>query len=379
MKLLTKLSLLFVIAFSILSCAKEEVKPEAATEEVPEVYVKDGVLVIKDWNVAYGFLEDFENNGPEFTDAWEENLGFTSMRSTYNNFLLEEEVMINKITDLYNQDPSQVTEASVNSEYANLLSSYENSIIPFELEDAEGKYYDMNLYHTIYAPIVNENGIVCIEGELYRYTSTDSRKMVKTDWSQLSELFNDKSSVVKITKVDKSNAKKLQDPVVDPIDDPEDPNECTPKTYKNETYWDWSKSVTETSQNKYRLKVTASFDQHDYTITYSDCSQKRYTKTHAHVRVKSLIRVWTLFGTWQNYKVPIGISYNLHYKENGETKKVQLAIDDYDLVGSYHTYTKTLLYKTTYSNHPSITYFVFKAYMLTSSGGIFLPAVGVSY
>ena len=207
--------LLFIIAFALLifGCEKEISKPESFKEEVPEVYVKDGVLVFKDWSIVYSTLEILENKDAEYLDQWENNLGFKSLRNVYDCFCIEEELMLKELEKSYNENKGSVTVDLVNEKYNYLLETYENSVLLIELKEDDIKYYDMNLYHDIYAPIVNENGIISVEGKIYRYTRDDVRKLKDSDWSKLHELLIENSPFVELAKINYDNSKPNIEPV----------------------------------------------------------------------------------------------------------------------------------------------------------------------
>ena len=343
MKNLKKLFLLFVLTTAIFSCEKNEtdnlVKQDLDEVDIQDVYVKNGVLVFKDWDVAYKTLENLENKDVEFLDEWEQSLGFTSLRSIYDCFTIEEEEMVKELENLYNENNSLITEELVAEKYNKLLESYENSIILVELED-DIKYYDMNIYHDIYAPIVNENGIVSVGGEIYRYTNSDIRTITNGDWSKLSELLNDKSPFVEYRGVNNDNTKSIPDPGED----------CDKNVYSSKTpnHWEHSKSR---DNGVLKTILYAKFLQHRYSYYDLNCNLKTYTKTNFYFKIRSLQRTMLTipYAPWINYDAPNEMSY--------EYTGTNIENNSGGLYYEAHTYTKTLLSCTTTSNHPAVNYF----------------------
>ncbi|MFC2152632.1 hypothetical protein ACFLSE_08900 [Bacteroidota bacterium] len=360
MRNLKKLTLFLVLTTVFFSCEKNEgdnlVKKDLNIEEIQDVYVKDDVLVFKDWNVVYATLKELENKEVEFLDEWEKGLGFTSLRSIYNCFSIEEEEMVKELDDLYNEKNSLVTVELVAEKYSYLLEPYKNSIILIKQDDIE--YYDMNIYYSHFAPVVNENGIISVGGEIYRYTNEDVRKIKDNDWSKLSELLNDNSPFVVFTEVLNNNTKRRDDPAdpedpFDPNDPPEDPCNHSVCYIPTANHWERAEEGVCWSGTGQKMIGYFSFVQHQYWYYDANCNKVQWTQTTYSYKIRSLRQAaWAGF-TWQNYSICISVKYDSDfYLGNLYCGKMGW---DWTYYPVAHTLTKTIYSSTTTSDHPRVS------------------------
>ncbi len=353
-----KLLLIVAIALIVFSCEKETTKPLAQKDDVPEVYVKEGVLVFKNWDALFNTLESLENKDADYLDKWESNLGFKSLRNVYDCFNIEQELMTKELEKLYAENKELITEELVEEKYNSLLETYENSVLLVESEKENIKYYDMNLYHDMYAPIVNEYGIVSVQGKIYRYTRDDVRTLKDDDWSKLPELLVDNSPFVELSKIIDPNAKPNLDPTTSPGGIPiQDIDEnCTAYTSSFVTQHQWEASGSD-DNTVVKTIIYVKFLQTTYQIWDDDCNFTTYTKTNFYFKIRNLIKSMALINApWVNYDVSdeyfwADIEYYGNYS-NGEKFYKRINYDSF--MDSGHTIIRTLMdCKTTY-NHPIV-------------------------
>ena len=161
----------FVITF--FSCQKDEIikVPENGNLSnqliIRDVYVNEGVLVFKNWDVVYSTLETLEKNDEAYRNSWENDLGFTSLRSKFNDYVDAENAFFNDLEKEYNVNKTKLTEEIFLEKFNPVIEEYKNTISLVTFEDGS-KFFDMNINHDNYAPIVNENGIMDVDGIIYR-------------------------------------------------------------------------------------------------------------------------------------------------------------------------------------------------------------------
>ena len=355
MKYLINLVMFIALTIVLFSCEKEEtkaIKQDLNETEIADVFVKNGVLVFKDWHVLFTILENFEDKDAQYMDEWEKILGFTSLRTVYDCFTIEELEMVKELEALYNENKDLVTEELVAEKYDKLQKSYENSIVLVEDKENDIKYYSMNLYHTIFAPIVNENGIVSVEGEIYRYTNKDERKIADGDWSKLSELMSDDSPFIKLIEDYSDNSKRVEpfDDMLDP-DDPYDPD-CTPYSTSYVTSNQWKKNGTDINAGIKKLTVNFRFLQKTYSRRDANCNYTSYTTTKFYYDVFSQKRTAWSFGAWVRCPEYFTVNYtaDLYLGSNYSEELRRWETPVY--LGLGHTYARTIYSNTTTSNHP---------------------------
>ncbi len=132
----------FTAIILTISCSK--ISSTKLDSESPEVYVEDGILVFKNFNVFSSTLKKVNSFTDIEKDTWEKQIGFISFRTTFN---------------------------SINSELENEtnLASFNRTVTKFsrilKVENEEIK----PMVNAYFSSIVNPEGIVRIQNDYYRF------------------------------------------------------------------------------------------------------------------------------------------------------------------------------------------------------------------
>lgn len=331
----------------IYSCQKNDILKLSEDSELKQseiiidgISVKKGILIFKDWEQVYNTITKLEEMDQKSFEIWENTLGFTSLKTLFNEFVSEENKMWDKLTKEYEGRENQLRKEDVKEKYNNILKKNKHSFTIVTMDD-DGQYYDMNLYRSNLAPIVNKDGIVVIGDAIYRFTREDERSILDGDWNKINELMKDHSKEV--------NYEKYGLLKNEPIDDPN----C-PRTVSGYTAYTWQHSKDDLEHGSLydtRTIVYYKFLQKVYNNWDSNCNYTTFKTNELNYEVRSLKEVLGLY--WVNKNAKIYVRY--YYEGDNITTKNGWGA--YPFTYYYgHTDSKTLYSSTTYSNHPIVDY-----------------------
>jgi len=342
----------------IYSCQKNDILKLSEDSELKQseilidgISVKKGILIFKDWEQVYNTITKLEEMDQESFKIWENTLGFTSLKTLFNEFVSEENKMWDKLTKEYEGRENQLRKEDVKAKYENIVKKNKHSFTIVTMDD-EGQYYDMNLYRSNLAPIVNIDGIVVIGDAIYRFTRDDERGILDGDWNKINELMKDHSKEV--------NYEKYGLLKNEPIDDPN----C-PRTISGYTANTWQHSMTD--DNGYmRTIIYYKFLQRVYNIWDANCNYSTYTDSEINYTVRSL-RKRELFYTWyENHYADIYV----RYYHTGNNMATQTGWGNYPWTHIYHhTNSNTIFNTRTYTNHPNPTTSYIHSFVVSNTIG----------
>ncbi len=164
----------FVAAIGLNSCT-EDIISSSQEDDFP-VKVKNGYLEFKDQEAFDQIKSSLQDGDREKYDAWESQFsGFTSLRSIYERSIDEQEKWYSYLESLAEEERQIVMQGSDDFFYSDFIK--ENSKL-FVLYDSG--VYDLNLPKSVheFIPFVNDNGLIKIGNEIYKY-SENSLKIIK--------------------------------------------------------------------------------------------------------------------------------------------------------------------------------------------------------
>ncbi len=178
-----KLAFISAIILTI-SCSK--VSTTKIDSESPEVYVEDGVLVFKNPDVFSNTLKQLNKQTDKEKETWEKTIGFYSFRSAYS-FLVNEISLLDsekELNDLLNKNSKFVKKQG-------------DIIVP--------------LVDNFFSSIVNEEGIVKIGNDYYRFYDGKETIVLNGSKSKLFDSYNtnltdSKNGIFSFRLSDKANA-----------------------------------------------------------------------------------------------------------------------------------------------------------------------------
>ncbi|MEM9674035.1 MAG: hypothetical protein AAF992_15695, partial [Bacteroidota bacterium] len=164
----------FIVAMGLNSCT-EDIISSSQDDDFP-VNVKNGYLEFKDQEAFDQIKSSLKGGDRDKYDAWESQFpGFTSLRSTYERSIDEQERWYDYLESLSNEELKVIMEGSDDFFYSDFIKN--NSKL-FVLYDSG--MYDLNLPKTVHEliPFVNNDGLIKIGSSLYKYNE-NSIKIVK--------------------------------------------------------------------------------------------------------------------------------------------------------------------------------------------------------
>ncbi len=189
-----------IILFSIVwinSCAPDEnfQKPELSLDQIlagKEITVYNGMLTFKDKKGFDQLTLDLAKRDEAYIRSWENQLGFKSLYSIYEDVISEEEKFLNEMVKKYGES-SEVTRNEIG--YSKLTQTYlEKGVI---IETKEG-ILDMNITIPVLAPLINADGFVRIGNDIRQYKSDYVRIIQDGDYDKMVGLEGLKESVSQI-------------------------------------------------------------------------------------------------------------------------------------------------------------------------------------
>ncbi|NOZ46036.1 MAG: hypothetical protein GXO79_04555 [Chlorobi bacterium] len=345
--------ILAVVTIAFFSCQKEETIKHAEKSNlndkliVRDVYVNEGIPVYKNWDVVYSILENLKKNDETFRKSWENDLGFVSLRSKFDDYVDAETTFFNDLESEFKSKETELAEDDFLKRFKPVINEFKNSIIRVTLDDGS-KFFDMNIKEYNYATVVNENGIMAVDGIIYRFTKNNERTIPISEWPAISELMKENSDVVNYITYTPNRLKDLNPP---PGSDDDDDPPCDLATHSAHTANHWEHSMYDTYKGKYskfKTIIYYNFTQKKYWYNTNNCVYHTYTKTDFNYTIRSLK---TSAGIWRNLKadvIKIAISY--------EGDNIGTLTEDYNYYENTHTVSGYFLknYITT-SNHPNVT------------------------
>lgn len=362
-KIIINLGLAIILFIGFLSsCQKDNFnEPKEQNEssrikvaDVPDINVKNNVLVFNNWAQVDSTVDYLNDKGENFIDQWEQNLGFVSLRKTFNQFVDAETKMDVKLDKDFKGKEKNITEEIFLQRHNPIVNKFENSVTLVIMKDG-GKFYDMNinLNYDYLAPLVNKNGIIVVDNIIYRFTMKDVRVITDGDWAKLPELLSDNSSDIKYLKSDDffkifsqeniSNNLKTKPLPHDP-NDPNDPPDCDHNTHSYATSNDWNYSISDTD-GKMKTLIYYTFYQRHFWYNDYQCNYHSYYKTNFTYKIRSLRYRELFISYWTNYRAVINVRY---YQKGANMSTVSGWQSTSG--GKEHTLLKTLLSKTTSSS-----------------------------
>jgi len=313
---------------------------------VPDINVKNGVLVFNNWAQVDSTVDYLNDKGENFIDQWEQNLGFVSLRKTFNQFVDAETKMDVKLDKDFKDKEKNITEEIFLQRHNPIVNKFENSVTLVTMKDG-GKYYDMNinLNYDYLAPLVNKNGIIAVDNIIYRFTMNDVRVIGDGDWAKLPELLSENSCDVKYLKSDDFFKMFSQENISNklkslPIDPPPDPD-CNHNTYSVPTSNDWNYYISDTD-GKMKTLIYYTFYQRHFWYNDYQCNYHSYYKTNFTYKIRSLKEGF--LGYYYNYNAEIKVA---NYQD---VTNMPIASFGLEWEVSANTFSKTIFSKTTYSS-----------------------------
>lgn len=182
-KVLVALFATCIISYVLSSC-RDNAIPLQEKSKVSESY-NSTFLEFKDVKAFMAKLTEVSKMKKEQLGEWEQSRGFVSMRSIYENILDLELKTIEEEEQKINDNPS--LKSQMKHKFSDL---YGNNKEVIQLTDYG---FEINSPDLAYASLINKNGIVKIEGDIYQFSRNKVKIIKSGDVNKISSLknFND--------------------------------------------------------------------------------------------------------------------------------------------------------------------------------------------
>jgi hypothetical protein len=305
------LAIVAILAICLVACKKEisdEQNPNSDFGAKARMSVSSGVLSFSTEKEMYDSIKVLRNMSITQRKAWESGRSFTSMITTFDTIMAEE----NAIADYMETLPVDSYPNYANK-HTPLIATYPNVIKEVTMYDStfsvEGKYYDLNIYNQSLAYVANKDGLVIFGGKTYCYTKDKIKFMNSTNSSYFTTLINATVS---------TNAGGVSPVSITVISTPIAPTPIEPTCVANKNQWNQYKTKNGGPNNRFR------------TITYFSQTQtpgfaSNQMTTFYKIEVTCLVK--RVFGLWYDGRKPKNAygSWNLvgnsvsHYFTSGGT------------------------------------------------------------
>ena len=168
--------ILFIAVF-LLSC-KDELTPLAAAE--PEVTVENGMLSFSSMENFNKVFADVTEKDNSYLDNWEGSLGFTSLRSIFNQVVKAENEFSDNLSKIHGENAVLSREKFGYTEVTN-----KNKEILIFMEDGS---FDLDVTTFGHSYILNAEGLVKIGGKIYNFTKDYVKVLGSNSFKSFSHL-----------------------------------------------------------------------------------------------------------------------------------------------------------------------------------------------
>lgn len=259
------------------SCQEESLLQDdlVVADDNFEIRAHNGYLWFKDSATYSATLEKLEGYSREELDQWEEELGFTSIRSIFEKAVDEDEKFFEAIEKL--------PEEEIQPKFANGIAPHSK----FVLQNAElfrfnsEGWFDINLPYAHIHKLLNRDGIIRIGDNIMKYSSNAVKIIRDGDENKIGLLESIKKTdskagikvndIVVIRKgIDLENAKSFVRPAL--------VNECTNKVdrYRVRMYENIDMELNATFGS---TTITHSFEVHSFRHTYQGWQRRFKTSS----------------------------------------------------------------------------------------------------
>lgn len=192
-------SLYILLAFSILSCHKEQIFDKETTtgneslvdvfKPSTEINIKNGMLVFESIDDLHVVLTEMRNSTPKSIDLWEKEMGIKTPAGVFNDVINAEDSI-----SFYYENLSESEQAYWRNQpqvHSNVYSeALKNGLIQIVPDGEGGTYFQLNLADNSMAGVVNLNGLVMVDRQIFQYTAA-AIKIIKDGDHEKVVLLND--------------------------------------------------------------------------------------------------------------------------------------------------------------------------------------------
>jgi hypothetical protein len=209
-------------------CQKDEQKDEAAINKdnttfkafkpSAEISLTNGMLVFETQEDLYATIAEMNSVNRQSLDLWEKQLGIQTPASIFNAVINAEDSISNYYESLPESEQSfWRNQQPIHSEI--YLQALEKGIIHLVPDGESGVYFELNLFDKSMASLVNIDGLVVAEGQIYKFMPNSVKVITDGDVEKIEMLIstnnlndNDNIIVFEHSKDEGQNDLKSVDP-----------------------------------------------------------------------------------------------------------------------------------------------------------------------